>query len=253
MKRIVTAIIGIPLVVGITVFAPNWLFAAVVGCFAVLAFDEFLHLARMGRIGSPGRGVLPLGAVVFLSFQIGLQWTVASLAATIMGVMAATVFRGEIGLALPRIGTAAGGILYTCVLPGFLLLLPREAVIVLMGLTWVGDTAALYAGQSLGRHLLAPEVSPKKTVEGSVAGLLGSLGAGLFLGWWLLGKDPRTFSLTVLITALAGQVGDLAESLLKRSAGVKDSSSILPGHGGILDRLDSLLFSAPVFYWLMMI
>ena len=251
MKRIVTAVVLVPLVVAITVYAPAWLFDAVVTGFAVLAFDEFLCLPRVRGIGNPGRWVLPLGAGVVLSFLLGPQWTLAGIAVTLMVVMAATVFGGELETGLVRVGTGAAGVVYTCVLPGFLLLLPRDAVLVLLGFTWIGDTAALYGGQALGRHLLAPQVSPKKTIEGSVLGLAASLTVGLFLGSWLLGKEPRAFILIVLITTLAGQLGDLAESLLKRSAGVKDSSSILPGHGGILDRLDSLFFSAPVFYWLL--
>jgi phosphatidate cytidylyltransferase len=101
----------------------------------------------------------------------------------------------------------------------------------------------------LGRHLLAPKISPKKTVEGGIAGLAGSVAAGVLLSYWLLAVPWAPAALISGCTAIAGQVGDLAESALKRSAGVKDSSSILPGHGGILDRLDSLFFAAPVFYW----
>ena len=92
-------------------------------------------------------------------------------------------------------------------------------------------------------------MSPKKTVEGAIAGLIGSVIAGIAVGVWLLDEPWLNLAIISTVTAVAGQLGDLAESVLKRSTGVKDSSSILPGHGGILDRLDSLFFAAPVFYW----
>jgi phosphatidate cytidylyltransferase len=129
-------------------------------------------------------------------------------------------------------------------------LLSRELVLFLLVIIWVGDSAAYYGGRAFGRHPLAPRISPKKTVEGAIAGLLGSMLVGGFVGVAFLGEPWLSVTLISAATAVAGQVGDLAESAMKRSAGVKDSSSILPGHGGILDRLDSLFFAAPVFYWL---
>jgi phosphatidate cytidylyltransferase len=133
---------------------------------------------------------------------------------------------------------------------GFLVVLPRERILLLFAIVWIGDTAAYCGGRSLGRHLLAPKVSPKKTVEGAVAGLIGSVLAGTAGGAWFFHEPLPTMVWISLVTAVAGQLGDLAESVLKRSAGVKDSSSIMPGHGGILDRLDSLFFATPIFYWL---
>ena len=127
----------------------------------------------------------------------------------------------------------------------------RQAVLMLFAIIWVGDSAGYYGGRAFGKHLLAPRVSPKKTVEGAVAGLLGSIFVGVIAGKWVLPEDWMNLIVLSAVTAIAGQIGDLAESTLKRSAGVKDSSSILPGHGGILDRLDSLFFAAPVFYWLL--
>jgi phosphatidate cytidylyltransferase len=118
----------------------------------------------------------------------------------------------------------------------------------LFGIIWIGDSVAYYVGRALGRHALAPKVSPKKTIEGAAAGFIGSVVAGI-IGAFLLGEPWLRVAGVSAATAIAGQVGDLAESVLKRSAGVKDSSSILPGHGGILDRLDSLFFAAPIFYW----
>src|SRR5215510_7748704 len=138
---------------------------------------------------------------------------------------------------------------YCAVTLGFLVLMPRESVFLLLVIVWVGDAAAYFCGRAFGRHPLAPKVSPKKTVEGAVAGLIGSAAAGIVGGVWILGEPWLNLLLISAVTGIVAQLGDLAESVLKRSVGVKDSSSILPGHGGILDRLDSLFFAAPIFYW----
>jgi len=150
---------------------------------------------------------------------------------------------------MSRVALGLSALAYCSLTLGFLIWLPREEVIFLFVIIWVGDSAAYYGGRLLGRHLLAAKISPKKTVEGGIAGLAGSVIAGALLGPWLLAEPWGSAALISGVTAIAGQIGDLSESALKRSAGVKDSSSILPGHGGILDRLDSLFFASPVFYW----
>jgi phosphatidate cytidylyltransferase len=113
----------------------------------------------------------------------------------------------------------------------------------------VSDTAQLYCGRLLGRRLLAPAISPKKTVAGAVGGFVaGVLGIAIVGRWWLPSVDlPWRIALGFAVVAV-GMAGDLFESLLKRSAGVKDASALIPGHGGVLDRIDALLFAAPVFY-----
>jgi phosphatidate cytidylyltransferase len=120
----------------------------------------------------------------------------------------------------------------------------------LLLVTWAGDTGAYYAGMSLGRRKLAPVISPNKTVEGLIGGLmlavLAAVGARL---WFLPSFSLADCLATGLLLTGAGVLGDLAESALKRSAGVKDSGSLIPAHGGMLDRLDSLLFTAPAFYY----
>ncbi|MEW5797204.1 MAG: phosphatidate cytidylyltransferase [Candidatus Zixiibacteriota bacterium] len=125
-----------------------------------------------------------------------------------------------------------------------------DSLLFLFAVLWVGDTAAMWVGKTWGRRKLAPTVSPNKTVEGFFGGLLGALAVGVLMIFWRLSGVPWQH---VLVLALGcsffGQIGDLAESLWKRSLGVKDSSAIIPGHGGVLDRFDSLLFAAPFMYF----
>jgi phosphatidate cytidylyltransferase len=146
----------------------------------------------------------------------------------------------SISLGRSTFGLASGGLL---------LLLPVLA-------TWASDTGAYAVGRTMGRHKLLPSVSPGKTIEGSVGGLLGSVLVTWLLTRWLLRPaahlDFRWAPVGVILfgamVSAVGQVGDLAKSLLKRDAGVKDSSTLIPGHGGVLDRVDSLLFVLPVSY-----
>ena len=131
-----------------------------------------------------------------------------------------------------------------------LLPLGEWLIFFLLLVTWASDTGAYLVGTLYGRHRLAPTISPKKTVEGLVGGLIGAIIVGYTARWWFL---PELSGLDCLILAtlltITGLWGDLTESAMKRSVGMKDSGRILPGHGGMLDRLDSLLFTAPVFYY----
>jgi phosphatidate cytidylyltransferase len=187
-----------------------------------------------------------------VSFLGGASWVLGTLVFAALLLMGTGIFQPSTEVALGRIGMGLGGLVYCPLTLGFMLLMPRRGqILLLLAIIWVGDSAAYYCGRSLGRHALAPKVSPKKTVEGAIAGFAGSIVAGVIGGTWFLGETWSNLVWISSLTAVAGQLGDLAESVLKRSAGVKDSSSIVPGHGGILDRLDSLFFAAPVFYWLL--
>lgn len=250
MKRVLTAAVAIPIVVALTLFAPDWAFALSVALISALAAEEFMELGAVRGIGRPGKWfVLPV-AMVGASFMGGAEWVLTSLAFSVLLLLTVTAFAGSLETALGRSATGLGALLYCGFTLGFFVLLPRELVLFLLVIIWVGDSAAYYGGRAFGRHPLAPRISPKKTVEGAIAGLVGSMLVGGFAGVFFLGEPWLSVTFISAATAVVGQVGDLAESAMKRSAGVKDSSSILPGHGGILDRLDSLLFAAPVFYWL---
>ena len=255
MKRVLTAAIGLPLVVVVTTWAPAWLFTSAVAVVGAISLDEFLKISAIDESDRVGRWFLPFGAAVTASFYLGSEWIVATLALSLLVLMSLTL-AAPVSVTRNRVTGATAGLVYTCMLPGFLILLSRssDAVLVLLGVVWAGDIAAYYGGRALGRHRLAPVISPGKTVEGAIAGTVASVVVGIGLARVLLDEaNPGSlwaFGIIVLATAIAAQLGDLAESAIKRSAGIKDSSTLLPGHGGMLDRIDSLLFAAPVFYFL---
>jgi phosphatidate cytidylyltransferase len=248
MSRVLTAVAGVPIVLLVTVWGPAWLFGGLVALCGMLALDEFLKLPPgVGAVG-PGSWFLPLGAALTLSF-LGSPVSILGTFVVSAGILFFTgLGHTSAAGARRRLTGALGGALYTCFLLGFLILLPRSGVLALLGIVWAGDTAAYYAGRAWGRHPLAPTVSPKKTIEGALAGAIGSVIVGMMVGWRTLGVPYGWMAAISFVAAVAAQAGDLFESRLKRKAGVKDSSDRLPGHGGFLDRIDSLLFAAPTFY-----
>jgi phosphatidate cytidylyltransferase len=139
---------------------------------------------------------------------------------------------------------------------GFLILIRglndgKYLIFLILAIIWSGDTLAYYTGSLFGRHPLSKTISPKKTLEGMLGGLSGSILVAFCLGpFWLPKASLASYPFIGLTVGIFGQLGDLSESVLKRWAGEKESGSILPGHGGLLDRIDGLIFSAPVFYYL---
>jgi phosphatidate cytidylyltransferase len=159
--------------------------------------------------------------------------------------------------ALPAAGISSSGLLFVALPLSYAIRLHGMGrvgpwiLLFTLVITWVGDTAAYFVGRAIGKHPLAPKLSPKKTWEGTIASMAGAL----LLGWWLSARINVPTPLVLGLAAagnLAGQMGDLLESAFKRSAGVKDSGSILPGHGGMLDRIDALILAIPVvwYYWI---
>jgi phosphatidate cytidylyltransferase len=166
-----------------------------------------------------------------------------------VGVPLVLLARTPPGEALPALGALGFGTVYFA-LPAVacarLQRLDPWLVLLLLAVVWLGDTAAYYAGRRFGRHRLAPRVSPKKSWEGVAASLATALAAAAAWGALRLGEATPALLALGAAANVAGQVGDLVESMLKRGAGVKDSGTVLPGHGGVLDRVDALLFAAPV-------
>jgi phosphatidate cytidylyltransferase len=254
MLRILSAAVLIPIVVGIIWFLPP-IGTLVLGLVAAgLAFVEYVALA--GNLGVRVPSVVSLVATLATTVAMSrptVPLDVVLIAAMIaVGAMAVATGRP----AAERLRDAAGGLfplLYLGMPIGALVairsVISREAVLVLIAIIVISDSGQYYAGRLLGRHALAPAISPKKTIEGAVGGFVVGIVAAVALGLvWLPGLAPDTLALLGAAIVALGIVGDLFESLLKRSAGVKDSGAVIPGHGGMLDRIDSWLFAAPVYY-----
>jgi phosphatidate cytidylyltransferase len=225
---------------------------------ALLAFREYVDLAaRAGVAISRPAGATATALMCLVIGIPGMPVDVA-LAAVVLGLSALALASARPsaetpGSALHHAAVSTFAPLYIGVPLGLLAAtrwtLGREAILLLILTVAISDTFQYYAGRTMGRHLLAPLISPKKTVEGAVGGFLGSALAVAVLGWWWLPQLSLPYRVGLgLALAAVGIVGDLFESMLKRSVGVKDTSAVIPGHGGVLDRIDALLFAAPVYY-----
>jgi phosphatidate cytidylyltransferase len=265
-KRIGVALIGIPVAVGLVYLGGYWL-AVLVALLASVAAWEFAVIYREAGVPTapPVAAVLAAAYVVLaaagLSAAAFLTW--ATLVTLVVAVALALAAAAE-----ARPGTlvmvSVFGALYTGVTLPFALRLRAEggaapglagaAVLMLpVAITWLGDTAAYVVGKAVGRHRMVPLISPKKTWEGAIAGFVAAVGGAPLYVVLTRSLVPWTMSAGELVglgavLAVAGQAGDLFESRFKRECGVKDSSRLLPGHGGVLDRLDSLFFVLPAAY-----
>jgi len=299
MKRVLTAVALIPVVLLLVFKAPLWLFALVVAAIIVLALHEYLAIAEAAQI-KPFHGLtyavalLPIALFLLFGFiewqqaGVGRQSPISvpppilslmllsSLAPVIFGI--SLVFRKELRGGIAAAGASILGLIYVGGSLSVLIELrdqPAYNVLIVFVLfsVWAGDIAAYYVGKNFGRHKLAPVVSPNKSWEGAVASIIASVLVAflvfhfrsrltpLFSAGWIPDLDTWTafqptgnvrwrhvFALGIL-TNIAAQFGDLFESALKRGAGVKDSGTLLPGHGGMLDRIDALLFAVPVVWY----
>jgi len=248
MKRVLTAAALIPFIVYVVLFANLWFFLAVLATIALLCYREYNTIAEGFGFGAPGP--VGYGAGLLLLVVKSETWLLIAL----LCVLALILAMREEGVAksLPRAALLVTGVIYVFGCWQFAIPL-REAsphwLMYALLVNWAGDTGAYFVGRHFGRHKMAPRVSPKKSWEGAAASVLTSiLLAGGYLVWFLPQVPVVSVIALTAVANIAGQLGDLAESSMKRGAGVKDSGAILPGHGGFLDRVDSTLFALPVIY-----
>ncbi len=241
------------LVVGGIWFLPPVATLVLAGAVLLLAFQEYVGLARCAGVAfapvPAGAAALAAGGTVVLA--PGALGAVAMAGGLLIAVTALAQPRREGVLA--GAGAAAFSLLYLGLPLGALAALAvhagREVVLLLIATVVASDTAQYYGGRLLGRRRLAPAVSPGKTVEGAVCGVVAGAAAFAWIGaYWLPALEPPVRVLLGVALPVVGIAGDLFESHLKRASGVKDSSGLIPGHGGVLDRIDALLFAAPVYY-----
>jgi phosphatidate cytidylyltransferase len=282
-KRVATAAVLIPFVVGLVLFGSTTWIAVALALVTILALREYFALGdaighRAYRAWTAICAILIVYAqwVVTLQASYHLGWGfslnrqigrfASSLGTTqdvfflfLLGVTALTLWtKRPLVEALPAAGISSSALLLVAFPLSFAVRLhglsaegPRLLLFALV-ITWAGDTVAYFVGRAIGKHPLAPHLSPKKTWEGAIASVAGSLLVGYGFSWWLNAPVPHLLAMAG-VGNLAGQAGDLLESAYKRSAGVKDSGALLPGHGGILDRIDALILAIPAvwYYWVL--
>jgi phosphatidate cytidylyltransferase len=253
VTRVLSGVALAVLIVGGIWFLPPLAAVLLAGCILLLAFAEYAGLAEAAGIpfdrASGAAAVLATGAAVALA--PGALPVVAMSGGLLIALT--VLARGRRENALASAGAAAFSLLYLGLPLGALCALVldagREVLLLLIATIAASDTAQYYGGRLLGRRRLAPAVSPGKTVEGAVCGVVAATIAFVSLGaWWLPAFDPSLRVVVGVTLAVSGMAGDLFESHLKRASGMKDSSGLIPGHGGVLDRIDALLFAAPVYY-----
>jgi phosphatidate cytidylyltransferase len=287
LKRIATAVVLIPIVLALILRAPVWALALVAGLVALLTIREFLKLTEFYGVQPMGWPTHLFAGLFFLMLAISggetplvsmgrFLVTLGFAAAIAPFIFLTRAMRGDLRSGYPAAAASVFAFTYIALPLGMLVQLRQQwagafYLLYLLLVVWAGDIFAYFVGKSIGRHLMSPRISPKKTWEGAVASLIASVA----VGWLLFGHAERISSalldaglierrdglfgleqpamwpvvLLTIVLNLAAQLGDLVESLLKRGAGVKDSGALLPGHGGMLDRIDALLFAAPVLWY----
>ena len=254
LVRIASASVALP-VVGVLVFWREPLgLAALCLVVAVQALSEYTSMTMPGRPAAERAGVVLVGTGLYLALyfrpELGALWFLAATLAVALLILARAV---DIPAAGARLCAAEFGVFYVGGLLAALPLLHRgwgpAWVALAIAVTFANDTGAYFVGRALGRHKLAPTLSPGKTVEGGVGGLAAGLTVTFVAGWLFMPALSMGDRLAIgLVAGVVGPAGDLVESLIKRAAGVKDSGRSIPGHGGILDRIDALLFVGAYVY-----
>jgi phosphatidate cytidylyltransferase len=250
MRRVLTSLVLIPLVIYLVLLADWWLVAAAVALVACACFYEYRNLAEAYGFGAPH--VLGYAAGVLILFANADPWPWLALVLAGLIALALAMREQDLRQSLPRAALLVMGVAYAfgcwkCALP----LRERSPHWLMYALlvSWAGDIGGYYIGRSLGKRRLAERISPNKTWEGTAGSLICSAAiAGAYLVRFVPGVPVIPAVLLTLAANAAGQLGDLSESVIKRGAGAKDSGALLPGHGGMLDRVDSTMFVLPVVY-----
>jgi phosphatidate cytidylyltransferase len=258
--RLATAAVMVPVILGLLFLAPPWAFLMLVLPVALVGVRELLVMTHPDDPVAQAVGVVTAAVASLTVYFFGTDPRAVMtlfVVAPLVGPLVTLARVGNIDTAALR-ACALGFAPVFVVVPLTLLPLMRRmfgevgsgAVLLALGLSWFGDTTAYFAGRFLGRRKLYEIVSPKKTVAGAVGGLLGSIAFALVASvWFLRGALPLAHVLPLgVVGGALGQAGDLGESLIKRSTGVKDSGGSVPGHGGVLDRVDALIFTSVVVF-----
>jgi phosphatidate cytidylyltransferase len=259
LKRWITGIIALPFLIFFIVMGGAY-FVVLVGVVCLLSMWEYFNIVSdaKGKVVSVVMiiGVLA-GALIIIAASgssFNLVSGIIALNMIICGLISIPQYKTNPNV-LETIKKQLQGIIYIPLLLSFLVLIRNQTdgmiwIFLILAVIFAGDISAYYFGSYLGRHKLCPAVSPGKTIEGSIGGLAANLFVGSLVKFFFLPTLPWALSLLFfLVMGIAGQAGDLFESMLKRSSKVKDSGGLLPGHGGFLDRIDALLFAAPVAYF----
>lgn len=248
MKRILTAAVLVPVIVWTVLYAPQWAFLLVMSLVGLGAFHEYDNIVAAHGLHKSGL----LGMAAGVAFLLLPEWALPVLAVSAGVLMAMQMKASDFSKSLPSAAAGVLGVVYIfgawhCA--GLLRALNVHWLMIALAVSWAGDTAAMYVGKAIGKNKLAPRVSPGKTQEGATASILAGALTAVIYAYFLMPGTSLVIALVVgAIGNIAGQLGDLAESAFKRGAGMKDSGTMLPGHGGWLDRIDSSLFSVPAVY-----
>jgi phosphatidate cytidylyltransferase len=257
LKRVTSAVVILPPLLLFVYYAPQDLFLILILIAVVLSLHEYFQMLVLTQLPVYTRAsYIAVFLLVFTAYFGGERWMPMALFFGVVTLTVSALIPSHHGAQrFPALLHSLFGVFFVGWGTSHLILLRnlptgKWSIFFLFAIVWVGDSAAMYIGKSLGRHKMAPFISPGKTWEGALGGTLGGvlaavLGAHLFIPWLALGQSL----LLGLLVCLAAQVSDLGESMIKRYAGVKDSGELIPGHGGLLDRIDSVLFAAPMLVY----
>jgi len=254
--REITAAIATPIAVWIVGWGHEYVFDAAVALIAILALHEFLSLGIAKGYDLPIILCIVIMLVIMAAFILQDLSVELGMFTALLIIPASYVFsRKPLEEALPSSAIAVLATTYVGMLGGSLIRLRNDfpvgskLIFFLLLVVWLGDTGAYYVGKNLGKHKLSPRISPKKTIEGLAGGMTASIITAVVIHFTFFKEFPLLHAIIAgVILSFAGVIGDLAESMWKRSADVKDSGTLIPGHGGFLDRFDSIFFTAPILY-----